>query len=208
MTFTTVAELAKECGVTPQGINAYLRKSGLQAQAVKNGNKFLINENLAETIRNHFGVSTLENVESETGTETEAEKTETNTETTETVSETTETDKTAGKEPDLSEIVKQLETRLQERESEVTFLRKQIESQSKTIDALTANLGKVTEQNQALILENAAFASRMLGAPKEEEIIDVEADLQNAEEPAESVEEPKQEERPQGFFEWIKSLFS
>lgn len=208
MTFTTVAELAKECGVTPQGINAYLRKSGLQAQAVKNGNKFLINENLAETIRNHFGVSTLGNAESETGTETEAEKTETNTETTETVSETTETDKTAGKEPDLSEIVKQLETRLQERESEVTFLRKQIESQSKTIDALTANLGKVTEQNQALILENAAFASRMLGAPKEEEIIDVEADLQNAEEPTESVEEPKQEERPQGFFEWIKSLFS
>ena len=70
MTYKTVAELAKECGVTPQGINAYLRKSGLQAFAVKNGNKFLINENLAETIRNHFGVSTLENVESETGTET------------------------------------------------------------------------------------------------------------------------------------------
>ena len=207
MTFTTVAELAKECGVTPQGINAYLRKSGLQSQAVKSGNKFLINENLAETVRNHFGVSTLENAESETETETSAEKTETNTETTETVSETTETDKTAGKEPDLSEIVKQLETRLQERESEVTFLRKQVESQSKTIDALTANLGKVTEQNQALILENAAFASRMLGAPKEEEIIDVEADLQNAEEPA-GMEEPPQEERPQGFFEWIKSLFS
>ena len=201
MKFVTVAEIAAQCGVTPQGVNAYLRKSGLQKQAVKSGNKFLLDENLAETVRNHFGVTTLADSETETKIGTVSEKVETFTETTETetetVSETTETDKTPDRAALLQVELDQLRIRLEEKQSQIDYLQIQLD--------------KATDMNRALTLENAAFAAKLLKAPEEDQEPDENIEIQEeeTESAADQTEQP-QEQEPQKimtFGEWFKQRF-
>lgn len=79
MALCRVKEIAEKCGVTPQGVNKFLRSSGLQAQCVKDGNRFLIPENVQELLKTHF-------LEKETNSETEKLETDTQKPETETVS--------------------------------------------------------------------------------------------------------------------------
>lgn len=199
MKFVTVAEIAAQCGVTSQGVNAYLRKSGLQKQAVKSGNKFLLDENLAETVRNHFGVSAFADSETETETVTVSEKIETSTETTETetetVSETTETDKRPGQEAILQIELDQLRIRLEEKQSQIDYLQSQLD--------------KATDLNRALSIENAAYAARLLKAPEEDQEPE---EIEIQEEETESADQPEQpqEQEPRKvmtFGEWFKQRF-
>jgi chromosome segregation ATPase len=201
MTYT-VAEVAKRCGVTDRAIRAFCVKEDIGSFV---GRTRKLSAEEAEYVIRHYS-ATAEDAEA--ASEATSEDVESVTEDAEAVSEDVEADAEAVPQDDYLGTIEQLKARLQEKESEVSFLRKQVESQNKTIDALTANVGKLTEQNQALTFENAAFASRLLGAPREEEIIDVVADPQPTEEHAGGMEEPPQEQRPQGFLEWIKSLFS
>nr|CRY94223.1 hypothetical protein [uncultured prokaryote] len=80
MALCRVKEIAEECGVTPQGVNKFLRSSGLQAQCIKDGNRFLIPENVQELLKTHF-------LEKETNSETEKLETEPQKPETETVSD-------------------------------------------------------------------------------------------------------------------------
>lgn len=82
MPLCRVKDIAEECGVTPQGVNKYLRSSGLQEQCVKDGNRFLIPRNVRELLKTHF-------LGKETNSETKKLKTETQKPETETVSDTT-----------------------------------------------------------------------------------------------------------------------
>ena len=158
MKYLTVAELAKECGVTPQGVNKYMREQGLQSQAVKKGNKFLINENLAETIRNHFNRNEQDSFRNQKQADNKPETTETNTETTETeletVSETNGNDKTPVQEL-LSQIqAENLETRLQEQKE---LMQQTIESQQSQIDFLQRQVDNLSGQNAKLLAEHDAI---------------------------------------------------
>ena len=200
MKFVTVAEIAAQCGVTPQGVNAYLRKSGLQKQAVKSGNKFLLDENLAETVRNHFGVTTFADSETETETVSISEKTETFTETseteTETVSETTETDKTPDKAALLQVELDQLRIRLEEKQSQIDYLQTQLD--------------KATDMNRALAIENAAFAAKLLKAPEEDQEPEkIENQEEETEDAGDQLEQPQEQEprKVMTFGEWFKQRF-
>lgn len=200
MNYVTVAEIAKECGVTPQGVNAYLRKSGLQGQATKSGNKFLLNVNLAETVRNHFGVSTSVDSETETETENVSEKTETNTETTETetetVSETTETDESPVKTAILETELQQLRIRLEEKQSQIDYLQTQLD--------------KATDMNRALAIENAAFAAKLLKAPEEDQDPEKsEIQEEESENAGDQFDQPQEQEprKVMTFGEWFKQRF-
>lgn len=82
MPLCRVKDIAEECGVTPQGVNKYLRSSGLQEQCVKDGNRFLIPRNVRELLKTHF-------LGKETNSETQKPETETQKPETETVSDTT-----------------------------------------------------------------------------------------------------------------------
>lgn len=126
MNYLTVSQLAKILEVTPQGINKYLREQGLQSQAVKKGNKFLIDEKLAETIRNHFRPNDPEILKTHFKTEINAETAETDTETIETETETNGNDKTAGQAAIFKAQIEQLEIRLKEKDSEIDFLRNEL----------------------------------------------------------------------------------
>ena len=200
MKYVTVAEIAAQCGVTPQGVNAYLRKSGLQKQAVKSGNKFLLDENLSEIVRNHFGLSTFVDSETETETETVSEKIETFTETTETetetVSETTETDKTPDKTAILQVELDQLRIRLEEKQSQIDYLQTQLD--------------KATDMNRALAIENAAFAAKLLKAPEEDQESEkIEIQEEETENAADQPEQLQKEEprKVMTFGEWFKQRF-
>lgn len=200
MTYVTVAEIAAKCGVTPQGVNAYLRKSGLQKQAVKKGNKFLLDSDLAEKVETHFGLidspvsdSDSETVETTTKTETFTETTETDTET---VSETTETDKTPDKAALLQVELDQLRIRLEEKQSQIDYLQTQLD--------------KVTDLNRALTLENAAYATKLLKAHEEdqepEEIEIQEEESENAGDQLDQLQEQKPR-KVMTFGEWFKQRF-
>ena len=203
MKFVTVAEIAAQCGVTPQGVNAYLRKSGLQRQAVKSGNKFLLDENLAETVRNHFKPATFADSETETETGTVSEKVETFTETseteTETVSETTETDKTPDKAALLQVELDQLRIRLEEKQSQIDYLQTQLD--------------KATDMNRALAIENAAFAAKLLKAPEEDqepkESEEIEIQEEETESAGDQLDQPQEQEprKVMTFGEWFKQRF-
>jgi len=190
MKLLTVAEIAAECGVTPQGVNAYLRKSGLQKHAIKNGNKFLLNEKLSETVRNHFGASTSYDSESETKLETETEKTETSTNTTETESETetetTETvskDKTAGQEPILLDYLKELKQQVKIKDEQIKRsdlekekLHQEIEEKDKQIEQLITTTHNLTlPQARQALLE----AYKMTNQEVDQPIINVDAEVIN-----------------------------
>lgn len=200
MTYVTVAEIAAKCGVTPQGVNAYLRKSGLQKQAVKKGNKFLLDSDLAEKVETHFGLidplvsdSDSETVETATKTETFTKTTETESET---VSETTETDKTPDKTALLQVELDQLRIRLEEKQSQIDYLQTQLD--------------KVTDLNRALTLENAAYATKLLKAPEEdqepEEIEIQEEESENAGDQLDQTQE-QQPRKVMTFGEWFKQRF-
>ena len=200
MTYVTVAEIAAKCGVTPQGVNAYLRKSGLQKQAVKKGNKFLLDSDLAEKVETHFGLidspvsdSDSETVETTTKTETFTETTETDTET---VSETTETDKTPDKAALLQVELDQLRIRLEEKQSQIDYLQTQLD--------------KVTDLNRALTLENAAYVTKLLKAPEEDqEPEEIEIQEEESENAGNQHDQP-QEQQPHKvmtFGEWFKQRF-
>lgn len=204
MKFVTVAEIAAQCGVTPQGVNAYLRKSGLQKQAVKNGNKFLLDENLAETVRNHFKPSTFADSETETEIRTVSETTETVAETseteTETVSETTETVSEEDKTPDKTALL----------QLELDQLRIRLEEKQSQIDYLQTQLDKATDLNRALTLENAAYATKLLAAPEEDqEPEEIEIQEEESESAGDQLDQP-QEQEPRKFMtfgEWFKQRF-
>ena len=200
MKFVTVAEIAAQCGVTPQGVNAYLRKSGLQKQAVKDGNRFLLDENLAETVRNHFKPSAFVVSETETETRTVSETTETITESTETetetVSETTETEKTPDKAALLQVELDQLRIRLEEKQSQIDYLQTQLD--------------KATDMNRALAIENAAFAAKLLNAPEEDQEPEKSEIQEEETESAGDQPDQPQEQKPRKvmtFGEWFKQRF-
>lgn len=215
MKYATVAEIAAQCGVTPQGVNAYLRKSGLQKQAVRNGNKFLLDENLAERVRNHFGGSAFADSETETETATETERVETHTETTETVSETTETDETAGKSADAV-LIEELKAQIEELREDRRFLREQNTSLLEQNAQLIESVNRLTESNKALTATNALHVASdkrdiLLidsegvdsvtphhATQKDEEVREGAADQPN---------EPQGQE-PQGLLGWLRKLFS
>ena len=200
MTYVTVAEIAAKCGVTPQGVNAYLRKSGLQKQAVKKGNKFLLDSDLAEKVETHFGLidslvsdSDSETVETTTKTETFTETTETDTET---VSETTETDKTPDKTALLQVELDQLRIRLEEKQSQIDYLQTQLD--------------KATDLNRALTLENAAYATKLLAAPEEDqEPEEIEIQEEESESAGDQLDQPQEQEprKVMTFGEWFKQRF-
>ena len=148
MHYLTVSQLANALGVTPQGINKYLREQGLQSKAVKKGNKFLIDEPLAETIRNHFRPNDKDILKSLYQTETETETKETITESSETETETSRNDKTAGQAAVLEVKNEQLEIRLQEQKEEIIFLREQV--------------NRLNEKNDKLELENDGMKKQLL----------------------------------------------
>lgn len=54
MAYCTVKEAAEKCGVTPQGVNKYLRTSGLREQCKQDGNRFLIPETVQKLLETHF----------------------------------------------------------------------------------------------------------------------------------------------------------
>ena len=200
MKFVTVAEIAAQCGVTPQGVNAYLRKSGLQKQAVKSGNKFLLDENLAETVRNHFKPATFADSGTETETGTVSEKVETFTETTETetetVSETTETDKTPDEAALLQVELDQLRIRLEEKQAQIDFLQIQLD--------------KATDMNRALAVENAAFAAKLLKAPEEDQEPEkIEIQEEETESAGDQLDQPQVQEpqKVMTFGQWFKQRF-
>ena len=201
MTYVTVAEIAAKCGVTPQGVNAYLRKSGLQKQAVKKGNKFLLDSDLAEKVESHFGLldavvsdSDSEKTETTTKTETSTETTESDSET---VSEVSETDETPDKAAILQVEIEQLRIRLEEKQSQIDYLQTQLD--------------KVTDLNRGLVLENAAYAARVLELPRGDQ--DPEGDqIQEDQEVEESAVdpqpvEPEKPHKPMTFGEWFKQRF-
>ena len=200
MTYVTVAEIAAKCGVTPQGVNAYLRKSGLQKQAVKKGNKFLLDSDLAEKVETHFGLidplvsdSDSETVEIATKTETFTETLETESET---VSETTETDKTPDKTALLQVELDQLRIRLEEKQSQIDYLQTQLD--------------KVTDLNRALTLENAVYATKLLKAPEEDqelETTEIREVQEEKEEGADQLDQPQEPKKVMTFGEWIKQRF-
>ena len=199
MTYVTVAEIAAKCGVTPQGVNAYLRKSGLQKQAVKKGNKFLLDSDLAEKVEMHFGLidqlvsdSELETVETSTKTETFTETSEIETET---VSETAETDKRPGQEVILQVELEQLRIRLEEKQSQIDYLQTQLD--------------KATDMNRALAVENAAFAARLLKAPEEDrepEEVEIQEE-ESAENAGDQLDQPQEPRKVMTFGEWFKQRF-
>ena len=201
MTYVTVAEIAAKCGVTPQGVNAYLRKSGLQKQAVKKGNKFLLDSDLAEKVETHFGLidaavsdSVSETVETSTKTETFTETSEIETET---VSETAETDKRPGQEAILQVEIEQLRIRLEEKQSQIDYLQTQLD--------------KATDLNRALTLENAAYATKLLKAPEEDrepEEVEIQEE-ESAESAGDQLDQPQEQEprKVMTFGEWFKQRF-
>lgn len=76
MAYRTAKELAEKFGVTTQGINKYLRASGLREQCKRNGNRFLIPETVEKLLETHFlGKETKSetNGNSETKSETKTE---------------------------------------------------------------------------------------------------------------------------------------
>ena len=186
MNYLTVSELANILGVTPQGINKYMRDKGLQSQAVKNGNKFLINETLAETIRNHFKPNERDLLKSFFQSETETETAETNTETTETETETNGNKESAGQAAILAAKVEQLEIRLKEKDSEIEFLRNELKDSR--------------EIQKQLATQNTVYATKYLVESSQENeqnsIIDVEtekeeSEIEIAEIPIEETEQPQ-----------------
>ena len=68
MAVYTVREMAEKLGVTPQGVNKFLRTSGLREQCQKNGNRFLIPETVQKQLETHFAETP---VKSETKSETD-----------------------------------------------------------------------------------------------------------------------------------------
>ena len=200
MTYVTVAEIAAKCGVTPQGVNAYLRKSGLQKQAIKRGNKFLLDSDLAEKVETHFGLidPLVSDLDSETTTKTET-FTETSEIESETVTETTETDKTPDKAAILQVELDQLRIRLEEKQSQIDYLQTQLD--------------KATDLNRALTLENAAYAAKLLKAPEEDQEPKESEEIEIQEEETESAgDQPDQpqEQKPRKvmtFGEWFKQRF-
>ena len=219
MKYVTVAEIAAQCGVTPQGVNAYLRKSGLQKQAVKNGNKFLLDENLAETVRNHFGVTTFADSEAEAETTTEIEKIETFTETsktkTETVSDVSETDKTAAKSAEAV-LIEDLRAQIEELREDRRFLREQNTSLLEQNAQLIESVNRLTESNKALTATNALHV-----ASDKRDILLIDGEGANSATPQHTTQKDEevregaadqpngtQEQEPQGLLGWLRKLFS
>ena len=163
-----------------------MREQGLQSQAVKNGNKFLINETLAETIRNHFKPNERDLLKGFYQSETETETAETNTETTETETETNENNETAGQTAILAAKVEQLEIRLKDKDSEIGFLRKELQDSR--------------EIQKQLAAQNTVFTTKYLVEASQESeqdsIIDVEtekveSEINIAETPIKEHEQPQ-----------------
>ena len=186
MIYLTVSELANALGVTPQGINKFMREQGLQSQAVKKGNKFLINETLAETIRNHFRPNDVDLLKRFYLSETNTETTETNTETTETQTETIRNEETAGQAAILAAKVEQLEIRLKEKDSEIEFLRNELKDSR--------------EIQKQLAAQNTVYTTKYLvdvsQESEQDSIIDVEtekveSETDIAETPKENTESPQ-----------------
>lgn len=136
MSNITVKQLAEEIGVTPQGVNKYLRTSGLQNQAIKDGNRFLIPAELANQIRNHF----------QKQTETELE---TKTKISPSVSDFENDSKS--KNADDSSNSKAIDALV----AQLDILQKQLEVKDEQIKTLTDALANANETNKALSAANA-----------------------------------------------------
>lgn len=142
MALCRVKEIAEECGVTPQGVNKFLRSSGLQIQCVKDGNRFLIPENVQELLKTHF-------LEKETNSETEKLETETQKAETETVSD-------ASRAPSVPwEVYQDLRRQLEIKDSQIADLSKALVASQESLKA-------------AQVLHGAEKRESLLGAAKEE----------------------------------------
>lgn len=219
MKYATVAEIASQCGVTPQGVNAYLRKSGLQRQAMRSGNKFLLDENLAETVRNHFGVSSFADSETETETATETERVETHSETmetvSETVSETSETGKTTDKSADAV-LIEELKAQIEELREDRRFLREQNTSLLAQNAQLIESVNRLTESNKALTATNALHVASdkrdilLIDGEGVDSVTPHHATQEDEESKESAADQPNetQEQEPQGILAWLRKWFS
>lgn len=159
----TVKELSEELEITPQGINKYLRKSGLQEQAIKDGNRFLLPDELADTVRNHFRAKSETKLETETVLETENENKN------DTFDQFENEKNVSSSDAAIQALVVQL-----------TLLQQQIEIKDKQITALTDALATANETNKAL----SAATAVQIAADKKEVLLAA---------PQEGEEKPKEE---------------
>lgn len=151
----TVREIADELGKTPQGVNKYLRTSGLQKKVVKDGNRNLLPDDVAETVRNHFQKPT----ETETKTETP-------------VSEQDKHESAPDNTPDI--VIETLTEQLKVLQHQLEVCEGQLEIKDKQITALTEALANANETNKALSAANAVQIAAdkkeiLLAPPSDEE---------------------------------------
>lgn len=57
----TIGALSKELGISKTGITKYLKASGLFSELEKSGNKYLVPEEIANRVREHFRQPTADN---------------------------------------------------------------------------------------------------------------------------------------------------
>lgn len=152
MPLCRVKEIAEECGVTPQGVNKYLRSSGLQAQCVKDGNRFLIPENVRELLKTHF-------LDIETNSETQKPETETQKPETETVSE-------GSQRPSVPwEVYEDLRRQLEVKDGQIADLSKALTASQESLKA--AQLLHGADKQEALL--GAGAEGEEPPAPAEDE---------------------------------------